>query len=328
MKVKKICFSGKRKFVIVESDLDENIAPNQIMCKTLYTIISPGTETAMYNETHIGFKDPNNSYAKYPFYPGYLNVARVEKIGDAVKSFSIGKLIFTFETHCSAFIIDTAKPGTIAVPLPDDIDSMLAPLAGMATISNTANFMASASSGQLVSVLGMGIIGNFAAQIYRNTGVQAVGVDLDKYRLEVARECDFQTYQSEPGCNWIPDFHKTYGMPDIVVEATGNPDVIETALKLTGKLGKVILLGSPKETSVIDTYNLIHSKGVSLIGAHTTLLPNRKEVIAQVLKEIALKKLITKPLLTHKCHFTEAHDAFEEYVNGNTRRMATLLSWQ
>lgn len=326
MKVKKICFIQKRKVVIEESDLNEYISSNQILCKTLYTLISPGTESALYTETHIGFKDPNDSSVKYPFYPGYLNVARIERTGTKVKNFSPGQLIFTLQPHCSAFILEVNHE-TKAVLLPENIDPMLATFSGMATIASTASFMAPASRDKSVCVFGMGIIGNLAAQTYKLKGARVIGIDLNKNRLEFARKCDLATYLSDLDCKWQSDFHNIHGCPDIVIEATGNSKLIESALMLTGEMGKVVLLGSPRTTSVIDTYSLIHKKGASLIGAHSRVIPDWKAVMEQTLQKIALKKLIVEPLITHKCYFEEAHEAYEAYANGNSARMGTLLNW-
>ena len=67
---------------------------------------------------------------------------------------------------------------------------------------------------------------------------------------------------------------------------------------------------------------------MSLVGTHEGLIPNRKAVYEQMLSDIASEKLTTKPLLTHKCSFEEAREAFEAYANGDTKRMATLLCWR
>jgi len=327
MKIRRLCFPGKRQIIIEKVDLSENLSSSQILCRTLYTAISPGTETAIYCKKHIGFKNPHHHYAKYPFYPGYLNVASIDAIGESVKNFSVGQLVFTREPHCSAFIIDLANPTSIILPLPENIDPAQATLAGMASIANMASFMASPTTDQLVVILGLGIIGNFAAQIYCNNNAQVIGIDIAENRLAIAQKCDIQTYLAGTGDEWISYFHKCYGIPHIVVEATGNPVAIETSLRLVGEFGRVVLLGSPREMSILDTYELIHCKAVSLIGAPAWLNPSRIADTRLMLKEIACGRLKVEPLITHYFPFTEAKQAFEAYASGNTQVMATLLYW-
>lgn len=48
---------------------------------------------------------------------------------------------------------------------------------------------------------------------------------------------------------------------DIAIEATGNPAVINHALQAARKLGRVVLLGSPRGRVEIDPYTDIHRKG-------------------------------------------------------------------
>ncbi len=35
----------------------------------------------MFTESHVGFKDPDFSYASYPFLPGYTAVGKVLVVG-------------------------------------------------------------------------------------------------------------------------------------------------------------------------------------------------------------------------------------------------------
>ena len=124
--------------------------------------------------------------------------------------------------------------------------------------------------GETVVVLGLGLIGQFAAQLARVAGARPViGVDLFPNRVEIAQAggiCALNPNESDVAqtVNAV-----TAGrMAEVVIEATGNPAVIPQALELAGDGGRVVLLGSPRGTVEIDPYSAVHHKGVSLIGAH------------------------------------------------------------
>ena len=64
--------------------------------------------------------------------------------------------------------------------------------------------------------------------------------------------------------------------PDVAIEATGHPAVINDALRAVGRMGRVVLLGSPRGRVEIDPYTDIHSKGVTVIGAHANTTAARR----------------------------------------------------
>ena len=56
---------------------------------------------------------------------------------------------------------------------------------------------------------------------------------------------------------------------DVVIEATGVPQAVNTALKMVKPLGRVVLLGSTRgNTDGVNFYRDVHRKGIAVIGAH------------------------------------------------------------
>ena len=85
----------------IEKDLDEeNLEFGAILCETLVTAISPGTELAAYNGL-----PPLRPATGYPRLQGYCNVSQVIAKGSQVKSVNIGDRILTFQSHRSHFIV-------------------------------------------------------------------------------------------------------------------------------------------------------------------------------------------------------------------------------
>src|SRR3989339_2045171 len=78
-------------------NIDE-LFDQEFIAETIYTAISPGTETGAY----IGLSSlrPGNPY---PRIMGYCNIAKIIYIGTKVKDVKIGDHILTFQSHRSAF---------------------------------------------------------------------------------------------------------------------------------------------------------------------------------------------------------------------------------
>jgi NADPH:quinone reductase-like Zn-dependent oxidoreductase len=84
--MKKLVFPGPYQIEFQQQSLPV-ISTNQVLVATDYSLISPGTELALYTGTHTGLSNPNNSWAKYPFSPGYAIVGRVIAVGSEITEF-------------------------------------------------------------------------------------------------------------------------------------------------------------------------------------------------------------------------------------------------
>ena len=104
-------------------------------------------------------------------------------------------------------------------------------------------------------VLGLGLVGQFAAQLSRLSGARPViGVDLLPNRVRIAGASSVHALNPDRS-----DVRQTVDditgghMAEVVIEATGNPHVVPQALDLAGDGGRVVLLGSPRGTKSIST---------------------------------------------------------------------------
>lgn len=227
-----------------------------------FTLISPGTEGALFSGTHIGFSDPDIAWARYPLKPGY---AATGVVVDAASDCAVrpGDRVLYYGPHASHGILDTESMIWAKLPATGDARPYL--LARFAQIAYSA-IASLRHSPRSVVVFGAGIVGNLCAQLLAKLpGVGSVGIlDLSDRRLQTARECGI------PGARNRDDLS---GPPDTVVEATGAPSVVNEALSCVGPRGQVLLLGSSRGTVEINVYKMVHRKLVSLIGAHESVLP-------------------------------------------------------
>ena len=79
-----IYFVSKGKAEFRPSEMNEELAPDQVLLKTICTLISQGTEFSLLNDS------TNRASVKYPVVLGYSAVATVLQVGSAVTDFFNG----------------------------------------------------------------------------------------------------------------------------------------------------------------------------------------------------------------------------------------------
>ena len=100
----------------------------------------------------------------------------------------------------------------------------------------------------------MGLVGNFAAQLFRLAGAEVIATDLSELRRQKARACGIDNVVNpdqqdlrEAVMEWTGG--KGVG---IAVEAIGLSEVIHQTVMLTQRFGEFILLGNPRARAVFD----------------------------------------------------------------------------
>ena len=249
MKAKQIIFTKPSTAELQEVEVDlANLGPSELAIKTHYSLISPGTELACFRGTE--------GWAKLPFMPGYAGCGEVIATGKDVKNFSKGDMVFSYSKHASH-----VKTRSMVARMPAGLDAKLAPFARMAAVSITSLRASNAELGDCVTVLGLGLVGNFAAQLFTLAGCEVIGIDPSDRRRDLAKTCGVKHVVNpaqEDARKRVAEITKGR-MCETVVEASGAPAVGEKAAQFAGKLGEVILLGSPRGEHPGDITSLLNS---------------------------------------------------------------------
>jgi 2-desacetyl-2-hydroxyethyl bacteriochlorophyllide A dehydrogenase len=311
---------------------DFNVAepgPKQILIESVYTLISPGTETAFLMALP-------NTPGKFPMYPGYSNAGVVYAKGSEVSAFNIGDRVVSRQPHASHVIAEERE----AEKIPGNVSLEEASFSTLATIAMQGVRKAGIELGESVLVLGQGLVGNMALQLSRlSGGIPAIGVDMYDYRLDVAKKCGADEVINPTKVDLKDAVMKiTDGKgADIVIEATGNPNIIPLALDLARPRGRVTLLGSPRGTSTVNFYSLVHVKGLIVIGAHNSVRPiyesscrfwTYKDEIRLVLNLIGKKLLKVQDLITERLRFENTAEAYNKLINAKENTLGIILKWR
>ncbi len=278
---RRLCFPEKCRCVVEPFAVDPDaLRPDQVLLETELSLMSTGTELANYSALDPGVYR-TGSWNAYPWRPGYAAVGRVRRLGaDArrhVAGLHEGQRVFAIAPHASHAVLTLSHQPVF--PLAEDDDPQRLILVRMASVAITALRLSRvAAAGRTVAVIGLGLVGNFAAQLFGLAGCRVIAFDPAGRRVELARTTGIrhaETATGEAALQAVRDFTGGLGA-DVVVEAIGNPALIPGAVAMCARHGEVILLGSPRGPMTADTgavWSDIHLRGISVVGALEWLLP-------------------------------------------------------
>jgi 2-desacetyl-2-hydroxyethyl bacteriochlorophyllide A dehydrogenase len=334
MQIQKIVIQEERQAACVTDRLKPALKPYELLIETESSFISAGTELAIYTAL-----DPNvrvsGAWCAYPWLAGYANVGRVLEAGGAA-GIKPGTRVFSMGPHASAFVYDSRK---LLAEIPADADAGEVAALRMAHVALTATDVATPGYNRWVAVLGLGMVGNLAAQLFRLLGAQVIGIDPAAKRRQLAERCGVRYTLEHADTDAINAI--TGGkLVHCTIDAVGNARVVQQAVSITANFGEVILLGSPRgkvEGDLNDLLYHVHYRWVSLKGALEWRVPSYHQLEnehSQLKKHQALMRwledgsLHIRPLISHRLSPTQISEAYEGLLHDKERYVGVVLEWQ
>ncbi|MBN8712203.1 MAG: zinc-binding alcohol dehydrogenase [Verrucomicrobia bacterium] len=337
MKSSKIVFIRPWQVELGEAELPHHPPEaHQVYLRNLYSLVSPGTELACLSGGETWFPLPGT--------PGYVGVGEVLAVGDQVTKVAIGDKALTYGPHAGVYAVDTLDRHT-GMCLKLDANSPrldLVPFTRTATIPFTAIRVSEIELGDWVVVTGLGLIGNFAAQLARLQGANVIGVDVSASRRETASRCGIEHTVDSSDPAWKDAVRQLAGSRGVttLIDATGLSAVIADAAELVASYGEAILLGSPRAeyvTDVTKVFNRIHLPGFTQFkGALEWRYPTFRDEFVKhsiernseiVLELIAANRLAVEPLYTHKLNPEQAGEGYRGLREDKEKYLGVIFDW-
>jgi 2-desacetyl-2-hydroxyethyl bacteriochlorophyllide A dehydrogenase len=237
-------------------------AEGEVAVRTLYSLISTGTELSYLN----GSWEQGSIWdgITYPLHPGYAAVGEVTEVGPGVEEFTVGDRIATRGLHASAHVVATK----LCTAVPDEIDSPDATWFALAKIAYMGARAAQHSLGDSVLVIGAGPIGQMAARWALAAGARVVVNDPVEARLALAQRGGVGSVISLPASDAVEAVRDAIGAAgaDIVIDSTGNTDVFASTYALARPHGRIVMLGAPLGLPRLDA--TVMAKGLTIVGTH------------------------------------------------------------
>jgi predicted dehydrogenase/threonine dehydrogenase-like Zn-dependent dehydrogenase len=118
---------------------------------------------------------------------GYSAAGRVVEVGEGVTEFRAGDRVACAGTGYAAHAELLSVPKNLCVRLPEGVDFETAAFATVGAIALQGVRLAEPTLGESVVVIGLGLIGQLAAQLLKANGCRVFGVDLDPTKVELAK---------------------------------------------------------------------------------------------------------------------------------------------
>jgi threonine dehydrogenase-like Zn-dependent dehydrogenase len=222
----------------------------ELVCETLLTAISPGTELAAY----LG-KAPLRDGSPYPRLQGYCNVARVLAAGSECAPFLPGDRILSFTSHRSHFAIDVSD---VLARLPPEQKSADAAPAYLFHLGYDAVLRAGVRPGSRVLVVGLGAVGLGAVAMAGIAGARVFALSdqpAPARRAGLLGAGVFARAQSAQLALAL-----TPALADVVIVTTDTWADWRCALDLAGHRASIACLGFPGRSQDPPDFNPLESR--------------------------------------------------------------------
>jgi threonine dehydrogenase-like Zn-dependent dehydrogenase len=267
---------------------------------------------------------------------GYALAGTVQAVGSEVKEWEVGDRVMVHAPHGDWALCNVGT--AIIRRLPAGVSMEEGALARMGGISLVGVRQGNVTLGETVVVLGLGLVGQFAAQLCRLAGARPViGVDLFPNRVQIAAASGIYAINPDEADVASVVREMTSGrMAEVVIEATGNPQVMPIALDLAAEGGRVVLLGSLRGNIEMDAYSTVHRKGISLIGAHDRLSAHagtfrdpwtRERNLDLTLTLFADGSLKGDGLISHRIQPDDIRETYEMLIKRPRDFLGVLIEW-
>ncbi len=200
---------------------------NEVLIRTKYSCISPGTELRCLK----GGEDVPSK----PYISGYSLVGEVVESKD--ESIKVGSMV-----HCSGskdtgsfgslwggHLSHAIADGSSLVLIPDNVDSMEASLTSLGGIAYHGFALTNIYKGENVAVIGLGVLGQLSARLFSIAGGNVVCSDRVMERVNISSKYGINSVQNISGLEIAIKPLQPNGAT-IVVDATGVQQVMDEVL--------------------------------------------------------------------------------------------------
>ncbi len=367
--MKQVLRKGLKDIVVGEVS-DPVLVPHHVLIRPLYSLISSGTETAsIHQEGVIKEVAENPSHlrkvwdvmkingtmrtltevrAKFSEYAalGYSGAGVVVDKHPTVADLDIGDRV-AYGGEGTGHSETILAGNNLVVKVPDAVAFEHACFTTLGSIAMNSVRIAKIGVGDVVAVIGLGLIGQLVAQLVRLQGGVVVAIDVKPERIELARQLGAD--HALLGGASIPE--EVNGLTDgrgvdcvIVAAASKSPAPVQQAIHICRDRGRLVIVGAvpldlPRDEMYVKELQLFMSRAYGP-GSYDPAyekqgrdypLPyvrwTERRNMEEFVRLVGLGRVQLQPLISHQFALEEAPTAYETIMNPATNSLAVLLQY-
>ncbi len=241
-----------------------------------------------------------------------------------------------------------AIPKNLMVPVPESVSFEHASFATLTSIALHGFRSAKPQLGDTILVMGLGLVGQLAAQITRASGAKVFAVDYDKGRIDIAKECGTHAAYSLEDENMddkVAHFTKGKGFDKVLIcAATDSSRPIEQAASWARDRADIVLIGKtgttlPHRDFMQKELNFVVSRSYGP-GRYDPEYEQKgkdypvgyvrwteRENLAEAIRLMETGDLKIEPLMSHTYPIEDAEEAYSVVVNKSVPQLGVVLTY-
>jgi len=358
------------KDIVVDEVPDPVSAPHHVLVRPVCSLISAGTETAsIHTEGLLRGVAENPSHLKKVYDAMKVTgptrtisevSAKLKEygaLGYAGAGFLVDKHATVPDLEIGARVAyggegtghaETVLAGRLLVArIPDEVTFEEACFTTLGAIAMHGVRLASLGVGDVVVVIGMGMIGQLVAQIARAQGAVVIALDLRPERIELAQRlgADHAFAPGDEAERRVAALSGGRGADCVIVAAAAKSSApVDLALRLCRERGKVVVVGAVemnlsrdlmyvKEIEVVvsraygpGSYDPAYERqGRDYPASYVRWTENRN--MEEFLRLIATRRVDVRPMISHRFDLSEAPKAYETIMAPGSTSLAVILRY-
>jgi 2-desacetyl-2-hydroxyethyl bacteriochlorophyllide A dehydrogenase len=305
--------------------------PGEVLIRSIYSGISSGTEMLVYHglvEAGLPLDERIETLSgtfSYPFQYGYSSVGVVERPPESPLH---GSVVFAFHPHQELF----SKPESDVLVI-SNLSPRVATLFPLVETALQINLEVEQIGSGPTVVIGLGAVGMLTAALMEQRGHTVIGVDISPWRAEAARALGIDAVEPAAAPEAVRRQSGGQGAA-VVVEASGDPEALASALDLLGHEGTALVASwYGLKLASLPLGGAFHRRRLTIRSTQVSTIPAQlaSEWTVRRRREAALgliDRLPVKALATHEFPFTSAASAYGTIAQGEEGLLHAALRYE
>lgn len=331
--------------VYTEKETVPDLKNNQVLIKVHASLISPGTEIGSVKRLR---EKPDEKMKPFAF--GYANAGEIIEIKGNSKGLKKGMRVAAMGGGAAIHSNYACVPVNLVVPIPANVTFAQAAYACLGATALQSVQRTVPQLGEYGIVLGLGIVGNLASQLYMLSGSRVLGWEAIDSRIKTAKKCGIKNIVNFKKQNSVEETNKfaaPYGVDFANFAFGGNAsEAFNSVLKCMKvsadghQMGRIVLVGGCQINvsggAASGNVNILASSrtgagyhdpnyeyGADYPNAFVQFTTQRN--LKEIINLISEKRLVVDPMTTHHMPLEEAAEAADLLVNKPDKALGIIF---